>query len=175
MKNLSRRDFLRLSGAAVLAVGMTGALSGCDSNSSSVIASPFGKELTAGDCKVTFINLGGTASTTSGGEVYDVLLKVQNTGNATVILKTEDFKATLNDKTNVPIKKSETVTESGYLGEDTIENVIPVEAGATRYILLLLGDRVPVDEMKTLTVSVTIGKTTVAAAGTKDNTSLGFG
>lgn len=31
MKNLSRRDFLRLSGAAVLAVGMTGALSGCDS------------------------------------------------------------------------------------------------------------------------------------------------
>ena len=53
MKNLSRRDFLRLSGAAVFAVGMTGALSGCDSNSSSVIASPFGKELTAGDCKVT--------------------------------------------------------------------------------------------------------------------------
>lgn len=34
MKNLSRRDFLRLSGAAVFAVGMTGALSGCDSNSS---------------------------------------------------------------------------------------------------------------------------------------------
>ena len=32
MKNLSRRDFLRLSGAAVLAVGMTGALSGCDSS-----------------------------------------------------------------------------------------------------------------------------------------------
>ena len=31
MKNLSRRDFLRLSGAAVFAVGMTGALSGCDS------------------------------------------------------------------------------------------------------------------------------------------------
>ena len=32
MKNLSRRDFLRLSGAAVLAMGMTGALSGCDSS-----------------------------------------------------------------------------------------------------------------------------------------------
>lgn len=32
MKNLSRRDFLRLSGAAVFAVGMTGALSGCDSS-----------------------------------------------------------------------------------------------------------------------------------------------
>ena len=32
MKNLSRRDFLRLSGATVLAVGMTGALSGCDSS-----------------------------------------------------------------------------------------------------------------------------------------------
>lgn len=31
MKNLSRRDFLRLSGAAVFAVGMTGTLSGCDS------------------------------------------------------------------------------------------------------------------------------------------------
>lgn len=31
MKNLSRRNFLRLSGAAVLAVGMAGALSGCDS------------------------------------------------------------------------------------------------------------------------------------------------
>ena len=31
MKNLSRRDFLRLSAAAVFAVGMTGALSGCDS------------------------------------------------------------------------------------------------------------------------------------------------
>ena len=28
MKNLSRRDFLRLSGAAVFAVGMTGALTG---------------------------------------------------------------------------------------------------------------------------------------------------
>lgn len=175
MKNLSRRDFLRLSGATVLAVGMAGALSGCDSNSSSVIASPFGKELTAGDCKVTFIHLGGTASTMSGGEVCDVLLKVQNTGNATVTLKTEDFKATLNDKTNVSIKNSETVTESGYLGDDTIKDVIPVEAGATRYILLLLGDRVPVDKMKTLTVSVTIGKTTVAAAGTKDNTSLQFG
>lgn len=32
MKNLSRRDFLRLSGATVLAVGMAGALSGCDSS-----------------------------------------------------------------------------------------------------------------------------------------------
>lgn len=32
MKNLSRRNFLRLSGAAVFAVGMTGALSGCDSS-----------------------------------------------------------------------------------------------------------------------------------------------
>ena len=54
MKNLTRRDFLRLSGAAVFAVGMTGALSGCDSNSSSVIASPFGKELTAGRCLFAF-------------------------------------------------------------------------------------------------------------------------
>ena len=32
MKNLSRRDFLRLSGATVFAVGMTGALSGCNSS-----------------------------------------------------------------------------------------------------------------------------------------------
>lgn len=38
MKNLSRRDFLRLSGAAVFAVGMTGALSGCDS--SHVVTTP---------------------------------------------------------------------------------------------------------------------------------------
>ena len=34
MKNLTRRDFLRLSGATVLAVSMAGALSSCDSNSS---------------------------------------------------------------------------------------------------------------------------------------------
>lgn len=37
MKNLSRRDFLRLSGATVLAVGMTGALSGCDSSTTAKI------------------------------------------------------------------------------------------------------------------------------------------
>lgn len=37
MKNLSRRDFLRLSGAAVFAVGMTGALSGCDSSTTAKI------------------------------------------------------------------------------------------------------------------------------------------
>ena len=37
MKNLSRRDFLRLSGATVLAVGMAGALSGCDSSTTAKI------------------------------------------------------------------------------------------------------------------------------------------
>ena len=43
MKNLSRRDFLRLSGAAVLAVGMTGALSGCNDDKVSETFVEFGK------------------------------------------------------------------------------------------------------------------------------------
>ena len=41
MKNLSRRDFLRLSGAAVLAVGLTGALSGCDRRHVNTVAVPW--------------------------------------------------------------------------------------------------------------------------------------
>ena len=57
MKNLSRRDFLRLSGAAVLAVGMTGALSGCDDDKVSETFVEFGKKVKMGDCEVTFFNI----------------------------------------------------------------------------------------------------------------------
>lgn len=57
MKNLSRRDFLRLSGAAVLAVGMTGALSGCDSshvNTVTVQTVEFNEEVETAYGKVSF-------------------------------------------------------------------------------------------------------------------------
>lgn len=57
MKNLSRRDFLRLSGAAVLAVGMTGALSGCDDDKVSETFVEFGKPVKMGDCEVTFYSI----------------------------------------------------------------------------------------------------------------------
>ena len=57
MKNLSRRDFLRLSGAAVLAVGMTGALSGCDSshvNTVTVQTVEFNEEVKTAYGKIRF-------------------------------------------------------------------------------------------------------------------------
>lgn len=57
MKNLSRRDFLRLSGAAVFAVGMTGALSGCDSshvNTVTVQTVEFNEEVKTAYGKVKF-------------------------------------------------------------------------------------------------------------------------
>lgn len=57
MKNLSRRDFLRLSGAAVLAVGMTGALSGCDSshvNTVTVQTVEFNEEVETAYGKIRF-------------------------------------------------------------------------------------------------------------------------
>lgn len=57
MKNLSRRDFLRLSGAAVLAVGMTGALSGCDSshvNTVTVQTVEFNEEVKTAYGKIKF-------------------------------------------------------------------------------------------------------------------------
>ena len=57
MKNLSRRDFLRLSGAAVFAVGMTGALSGCDSshvNTVTVQTVEFNEEVKTAYGKVRF-------------------------------------------------------------------------------------------------------------------------
>lgn len=57
MKNLSRRDFLRLSGAAVFAVGMTGALSGCDSshvNTVTVQTVEFNEEVETAYGKVRF-------------------------------------------------------------------------------------------------------------------------
>ena len=57
MKNLSRRDFLRLSGATVLAVGMTGALSGCDDDKVSETFVEFGETVKMGDCEVTFYNI----------------------------------------------------------------------------------------------------------------------
>jgi len=57
MKNLSRRDFLRLSGAAVFAVGMTGALSGCDDDKVSETFVEFGKTVKMGDCEVTFFDI----------------------------------------------------------------------------------------------------------------------
>ena len=57
MKNLSRRDFLRLSGAAVFAVGMTGALSGCDSsyvNTVTVQTVEFNEEVKTAYGKIRF-------------------------------------------------------------------------------------------------------------------------
>ena len=57
MKNLSRRDFLRLSGAAVFAVGMTGALSGCDSshvNTVTVQTVEFNEEVETAYGKIKF-------------------------------------------------------------------------------------------------------------------------
>ena len=57
MKNLSRRDFLRLSGAAVFAVGVTGALSGCDSshvNTVTVQTVEFNEEVKTAYGKVRF-------------------------------------------------------------------------------------------------------------------------
>ena len=59
MKNLSRRDFLRLSGAAVLAVGMTGALSGCDSshvNTVTVKTVEFNEEVETAYGKIRFMS-----------------------------------------------------------------------------------------------------------------------
>ena len=57
MKNLSRRDFLRISGAAVFAVGMTGALSGCDSshvNTVTVQTVEFNEEVETAYGKIRF-------------------------------------------------------------------------------------------------------------------------
>ena len=45
MKELSRRKFLRLSGAVVLAAGMSGTLSGCDGDSTSSRVIDFNEEV----------------------------------------------------------------------------------------------------------------------------------
>ena len=173
MKNLTRRDFLRLSGATVLAVGMTGALSGCYEET--VTGEPFGKELTAGGCKVTFIEIAGTGSAENGGALYEVMLKVENKSGKEVTLKTADFKAKLKGKTDLPIENIWATNENGGSLGNAGSN-IPVAAGNTSYVIMWWSNKqVYVNFLETLEASVTIGGETVRAVGTKENVHLGMG
>ena len=174
MKNkFSRRDFLRFSGAALAAAALAGTLTGCYEET--VTGEPFGKELTAGGCKVNFIEISGTSSVENGGAIYDVLVKVENQSGKDVTLKTADFKAKLNGKTDLPIEKIWATDENGS-SLSTAENNIPVAAGSTCYVMMWWSNKqVYVNFLETLEASVTIGGETVRAVGTKENVKLGAG
>ncbi len=162
MKNLSRRDFLRLSGAAVFAVGMTGALSGCDENHSSatMTGKPFGTEIPVEDCIVTFLRVRGTRSAEKGGLVQEVELSVKNNGEEKLTLKKSDFAVYVNQG-----KKLEINSVYSYDDEAGATKNAPLECEArkTLYIHIGLKDQIYMDDYKKLQALVTIGETTVSA------------
>lgn len=162
MKNLSRRDFLRLSGAAVFAVGMTGALSGCDENHSSatMTGKPFGTKIPVENCIVTFLRVRGTQSAEKGGLVQAVELSVENNGAEKLTLKKSNFAVYVNQGKKLEI-------DSVYPYDDearTTKNApLECEAGETLYIYIWLKDQIHVGDYKKLQALVTIGETTVSA------------
>lgn len=124
MKNLSRRDFLRLSGAAVLAVGMTGALSGCDDDKVSETFVEFGKTVKMGNCEVTFDDI----QSDKGGREHMACLHfgVVNKGTEDVLVEKENISFWLDD-----VKQN--ITAIYFYGENiplsTADAAVRVAAG----------------------------------------------
>ena len=171
MKNaFSRRTFLKVSGAAAVAV-MAGSLSGCWYEEGPSAAQPFNKELTAGKCKVTFLTVGGTRS---GNIVQQVTLKVENLGSEEVTLKTEDFTVLMNDSQKLEIGSCREYADDRPAG---VEGAIPVAAGKkTEISLWLAADSQPdADKVQTITASVRINGVTVKAIEPKENFKWWYG
>ncbi len=172
MKKLSRRDFLRLSGAAVLAVGMTGVLSGCDdSTSSSVQVKPFGAEIAVGDCVVTFLKVGGTRSAERGGLMQEVELSLKN-GGAEFSLEKADFEVKINKSRTLEISD---VAKCDANWRSVESGTIKCAKGETTNIRVWLKTQPHIDDVQDIQASVTIHNKKVTAATTKDKIKLGVG
>ena len=171
MKNeFSRRTFLKVSGVAAAAM-MMGALSGCWDGEKPGEVQPFKKELTAGNCKVTFLTVGGTRS---WNIVQEVTLKVKNLGSDTVTLKAADFTVRMNDSQKLEIGSCREFANDRPTG---VEGTIPIAAGAeTELNLWFAANSQPdADKVKTITASVTINGVTVSAIETKENFTWWYG
>ena len=133
MKNLSRRDFLRLSGATVLAVGMTGALSGCDDDKVSETFVEFGKKVKMGDCEVTFYNI--QADKGYGSEHKACLhFGVVNKGTEAVLVEKKNISFWLDDG-------KQDIAAIDFCGEEsswsTAEATVMVAAGQQLWIRVI--------------------------------------
>lgn len=172
MKTLSRRDFLRLSGATVLAVGMTGVLSGCDdSTSSSVQVKPFKTDIVVGDCTVNFIRAGGTRSAERGGMMQEVELSVKNNG-AEFSLEKADFEVKINKSQNLEISS---VGKCDTNWRPVESGTVKCAKGETTNIRVWLKTQPHLDDIQDVQASVTIHNKKVTAVTTKDKIELGVG
>lgn len=170
MKNeISRRNFLRLSGAVVAVAALSGALTGCGSDEKPVAVQPFNKELTAGKCKVTFLTVGGSGSATTQAAVIvqQVTLKVENLGSDTVTLKTTDFTVMTNEGQKLEVGSCRNAADSSI----TAAGEVSVAPGKEAEISLGLKQesQIDTDKVQTITASVTINGATVSAIETKAN------
>lgn len=172
MKNeISRRNFLRLSGAVVAGAALSGALTGCWCDKKPTEVQPFNKEMTAGSCKVTFLTVGGTRS---WNIVQQVTLKVENLGSEEIVLKKEDFTVMMNDSKKLEVGSCREIVNDAATG---VDDRIPVAAGKEAEISLwFAADSQPnADTVETITASVTINGTTVSAIEGKKNFKWWYG
>ena len=169
MKNLSRRDFLRLSGATVLAVGMTGALSGCDDDKVSETFVEFGKTVKMGDCEVTFFNI----KADKGGPEHKAYLnfRVVNKGTEDVLVEKKNISFWLDDE-------KQDIVEIAFYGENsplsTADAAVKVVAGETLWIRVIGKHTFCSSTPKSGKAEVTISGKTVKAR-TNDIKELGVG
>ena len=172
MKNeISRRNFLRLSGAVVTVAALSGALTGCGYDKKPVEVQPFNKELIAGDCKVTFLTVGGTKSS---NVIQEVTLKVENLGDDAVNLKKTDF--TIQTDAG---QKLEIASCCGRVKDapNDWKDSISVAAGQEMEIglWLMAASQIEVKNVQTVTASVTINGVTVSATDPKEKFKWWYG
>ena len=170
MKNLSRRDFLRLSGAAVLAVGMTGALSGCDDDKVSETFVEFGKTVKMGDCEVTFFSI--QADKGDGSEhKANLNFGVVNNGTEDVLVEKKNISFWLDDG-------KQDIAAIYFHGEEsswsTAEAAVKVAAGKKVWIQVIGNHTSCSSTPKSGKAEVTISGKTVKAR-TNDIKRLGVG
>ena len=166
MKELTRRSFLKLSGAAVLTVGMAGALSGCDSGSSTKedIVS-FGEIATVDGKKVKFEK---AHRDTSGSEKI-IVCTLSVTSNEALTLSKDNFTARMNGKTSLEVlgvSNSSIDTAGGTAS-------VPESDTASNVYLTLKDDEEAEKDFTKLEVTFTVNKKSVTASTNKFETSGG--
>lgn len=172
MKNeLSRRDFLRLSGAVMAAVALGGALTGCGYDAKPVEVRPFTNELTAGNCKVTFLTVGGSKSFDI---VQQVTLKVENLGSEAITLEKADFAVMANDSRKLELNSCTELVSGAATGQ---KDVLTIAAEKEMEISLWFekDSQLAADTVNTVTASVTINGVTVSAIEQKENFKWWYG
>ena len=168
MKELTRRSFLKLSGAAVLAVGMAGALSGCDSDSSTKedIVS-FGEVATVDGKKVKFMS--AHHDTLNNEKVIVCVFLISS--NEELTLSKDNFTARMNGKTSLEVLG---VSNSSIDTTGGTASVPKADEGAVTTTCITLKDDEEAEKNFTkLEVTFTVNKKSVTASTNKFETSGG--